>query len=177
MMGAPINCSACGEENTQGDQFCGACGAALVEREPSRVQTCAGCGATVSADERFCGDCGTPVKATFLRRQASSQAGTPLTETPSAAARMGEQFQMRIDAIFAIAGLGTVVTGKIEQGIVTAKMRVEISGDGRRRTAVVVRVESFNKILKEGRAGENVALVLSGVDKNDLAPGLTVAVT
>jgi WD40 repeat protein len=107
----PIHCSACGEENAQGDQFCGACGATLVEREPPGALRCTACGAAVSTDERFCGQCGSSVERTPVCEQVRSQTGTILTETPSDAAKVASKRPQWLSApaaliVVLIAGIG-----------------------------------------------------------------------
>jgi hypothetical protein len=57
---AGIRCAACGAENTQGDQFCGSCGAILAQIKSPSPPSCVRCGAPLSLDERFCGNCGNP---------------------------------------------------------------------------------------------------------------------
>jgi translation elongation factor EF-Tu-like GTPase len=80
---------------------------------------------------------------------------------------------MEVGAVFNIQGR-TVVTGTVATGVVRAKDRVEIAGGAQKRSAVVQRVESFNKILTEGRAGQNIGLALDGVDKSDVQPGCVI---
>src|SRR5947208_15793840 len=77
-------------------------------------------------------------------------------------------FLMPIEDIFSIQGRGTVVTGRIEQGICKVGEAMEIVGFRDTRQTVVTGVEMFKKLLDEGRAGDNVGLLLRGIDKDDV---------
>jgi len=84
-------------------------------------------------------------------------------------------FLMPIEDIFSIQGRGTVVTGRIEQGICKVGEAMEIVGFKDTRQTVVTGVEMFKKLLDEGRAGDNVGLLLRGIDKDDVERGQVVA--
>ena len=84
-------------------------------------------------------------------------------------------FLMPIEDIFSIQGRGTVVTGRIEQGICKVGEEMEIVGFRDTRKTVVTGVEMFKKLLDEGRAGDNVGLLLRGVDKDDIQRGMVLA--
>jgi elongation factor Tu len=84
-------------------------------------------------------------------------------------------FLMPIEDIFSIQGRGTVVTGRIEQGICKVGEEMEIVGFRDTRKTVVTGVEMFKKLLDEGRAGDNVGLLLRGVDKDDVERGQVIA--
>ena len=84
-------------------------------------------------------------------------------------------FIMPIEDIFSIQGRGTVVTGRIERGIVKVGEQVEIVGFRDTRTTVVTGMEMFKKLLDEGRAGDNVGLLLRGIEKDDVERGQVVA--
>jgi elongation factor Tu len=84
-------------------------------------------------------------------------------------------FLMPIEDIFSIQGRGTVVTGRIEKGIVKVNEEAEIVGFRETRKTVVTGVEMFKKLLDEGRAGDNVGLLLRGVDKDSVERGQVVA--
>jgi len=86
-----------------------------------------------------------------------------------------KDFLMPIEDVFSITGRGTVVTGRIEQGIVNVNEEVEIVGLRETQTTVCTGVEMFRKLLDEGRAGDNVGLLLRGVDKEDVERGQVVA--
>ena len=77
---------------------------------------------------------------------------------------MDKPFLMPIEDIFSIQGRGTVVTGRIEQGICKVGEEMEIVGFQETRKTVVTGVEMFKKLLDEGRAGDNVGLLLRGID-------------
>jgi len=84
-------------------------------------------------------------------------------------------FLMPVEDVFSITGRGTVGTGRIERGIVKVGEEVEIVGLGAKRKTVCTGVEMFRKLLDEGQAGDNVGLLLRGVDKDELLRGQVVA--
>jgi elongation factor Tu len=84
-------------------------------------------------------------------------------------------FIMPVEDVFSISGRGTVVTGRIERGIVKVGEEVEIVGIRDTRKTVVTGVEMFNKLLDEGRAGDNVGCLLRGVDKKEVIRGQVLA--
>jgi elongation factor Tu len=86
-------------------------------------------------------------------------------------------FLMPIEDIFSIQGRGTVVTGRIEQGICKVGEEMEIVGFHDTRKTVVTGVEMFKKLLDEGRAGDNVGLLLRGVEKTEVERGQVIAKT
>jgi elongation factor Tu len=84
-------------------------------------------------------------------------------------------FLMPVEDIFTIQGRGTVATGRIERGIIKVNESVEIVGIRDTRTTVVTGVEMFKKLLDEGRAGDNVGLLLRGVDRKEIERGQVIA--
>ncbi|HXG60597.1 MAG TPA: elongation factor Tu [Planctomycetota bacterium] len=84
-------------------------------------------------------------------------------------------FLMQVEDVFSIKGRGTVGTGRIERGRVKVGEEVEIVGLRETRKSVVTGVEMFNKELDEGVAGDNVGLLLRGVEKDDLERGMVIA--
>lgn len=84
-------------------------------------------------------------------------------------------FLMPIEDIFSIEGRGTVVTGKIERGIVKVGEEIEIVGIKDTAKTTVTGIEMFNKNLKEGMAGDNAGILLRGVKKEDLTRGQVLA--
>ena len=85
-------------------------------------------------------------------------------------------FQMPIENVFAISGRGTVVTGKIDQGIVRAGDSVDIVGGGdENREVVVTQVETFGQVLDIGLAGESVGCLLRGVRRDEVVRGQVLA--
>ncbi|HAP56057.1 MAG TPA: elongation factor Tu, partial [Spirochaetaceae bacterium] len=82
---------------------------------------------------------------------------------------------MPIEDVFTISGRGTVVTGRVERGIIKVNETVEIVGIKPTKSTVVTGVEMFNKLLDEGQAGDNVGLLLRGVDKKDVVRGQVLA--
>ncbi len=84
-------------------------------------------------------------------------------------------FQMSIEDVFSIKGRGTVGTGRIERGLVKVGDPVEVVGLGETRKTTVTGVEMFNKTLDSGQAGDNVGILLRGVEKTDLERGMVLA--
>jgi elongation factor Tu len=84
-------------------------------------------------------------------------------------------FLMPIEDVFGIKGRGTVVTGRIERGIVKTGEEVEIVGFGETRKTVCTGVEMFRKILDEGEAGDNVGCLLRGVERDEVERGQVLA--
>ncbi len=80
-------------------------------------------------------------------------------------------FLMPVEDVFSITGRGTVATGRIERGVVKQGEEVEIVGMGESRKTVVTGVEMFRKLLDEGRAGDNVGLLLRGIGKDEIERG------
>jgi elongation factor Tu len=84
-------------------------------------------------------------------------------------------FLMPIEDIFSIQGRGTVVTGRIDRGLVKVGDEMEIVGFRETRKTVITGVEMFKKILDRGEAGDNVGLLLRGIDKEEVERGQVVA--
>ncbi|NCB00692.1 MAG: elongation factor Tu [Spirochaetia bacterium] len=84
-------------------------------------------------------------------------------------------FLMPIEDIFSISGRGTVVTGRIERGILHVNDQISIVGVKETRETVCTGVEMFNKLLDEGQAGDNVGALLRGVDKKEVVRGQVLA--
>ncbi|WP_420635371.1 elongation factor Tu [Candidatus Palauibacter sp.] len=84
-------------------------------------------------------------------------------------------FLMPVEDVFTITGRGTVVTGRIERGVVKTGEGVELVGLGSEKKTVVTGVEMFRKILDEGQAGDNAGLLLRGVAKTEVERGMVVA--
>ncbi len=87
-----------------------------------------------------------------------------------------KDFLMPIEDVFSITGRGTVATGRIETGVVHTGDPVDIIGMGAEKLkSVVTGVEMFRKILDEGEAGDNVGLLLRGIDKDEIRRGMVIA--
>ncbi len=93
----------------------------------------------------------------------------PLPQRP-----VDQPFLMPVEDVFSITGRGTVGTGRIERGIVKTSEEVEIVGIRDTRKTVCTGVEMFRKLLDEGEAGDNVGLLLRGVEKEELMRGMVV---
>ena len=83
-------------------------------------------------------------------------------------------FLMPVEDVFSITGRGTVATGRIETGVVKVGDPVQLLGLGEDANSVVTGVEMFRKILDEGEAGDNVGLLLRGIDKNEVKRGMVI---
>ena len=94
---------------------------------------------------------------------------------PQPVRELDKPFLMPIEDIFTITGRGTVVTGRVERGKVKTGEEIEIVGFRDTRKTVVTGVEMFRKILDEGMAGDNVGLLLRGVDKEEVERGQVIA--
>jgi elongation factor Tu len=84
-------------------------------------------------------------------------------------------FLMPVEDVFSITGRGTVGTGRVERGMVKVGEEVEIVGLGVKRKTVCTGVEMFRKLLDEGQAGDNVGLLLRGIEKTEIERGMVVA--
>lgn len=84
-------------------------------------------------------------------------------------------YLMPIEDVFSIKGRGTVVTGRIERGIVKVNEEVEIVGIKPTRKTVVTGVEMFKKTLDQGQAGDNAGILLRGIEKDDVERGMVLA--
>ena len=93
---------------------------------------------------------------------------------PTPEREIDKPFLMPVEDIFTIQGRGTVATGRVERGIVKVNETVEIVGIRDTRNTVVTGVEMFKKLLDEGRAGDNVGLLLRGVDRKDIERGQVI---
>ena len=83
-------------------------------------------------------------------------------------------FLMPVEDVFSITGRGTVATGRIETGVIHVNDPVQLLGLGEDAKSVVTGVEMFRKILDEGEAGDNVGLLLRGIDKKDVKRGMVI---
>jgi len=94
---------------------------------------------------------------------------------PEPQREVDKPFMLAIEDVFSIKGRGTVATGRIERGIIKVNEEVEIIGFGATRKTVVTGVEMFRKLLDQGQAGDNVGLLLRGVEKADIERGQVLA--
>jgi elongation factor Tu len=97
------------------------------------------------------------------------------TWVPEPVREIDKPFLMPVEDVFSIKGRGTVGTGRIERGLVKVGDTAEIVGLGETRTTVVTGVEMFQKTLDQGMAGDNVGLLLRGVEKHELERGQVLA--
>lgn len=94
---------------------------------------------------------------------------------PEPVREVDKPFLMPIEDVFSISGRGTVVTGRVERGIIKINDKVQIVGIRDTRETVATGLEMFNKLLDEARAGENVGALLRGIEKKDVERGMVLA--
>ncbi|NJK76272.1 MAG: elongation factor Tu [Richelia sp. CSU_2_1] len=94
---------------------------------------------------------------------------------PTPEREIDKPFLMAVEDVFSITGRGTVATGRIERGKVKVGESVELVGIKDTRTLTVTGVEMFQKVLEEGLAGDNVGLLLRGIEKKDIERGMVLA--
>ncbi len=109
-------------------------------------------------------------KANILKLMEAVDSYIPLPERP-----IDQPFLLPVEDVFAIEGRGTVATGRIERGIVKKMEEIEIIGFKPTVKTTVTDIEMFRKLLDEGRAGDNVGLLLRGVKKDDIERGQVLA--
>ncbi len=97
------------------------------------------------------------------------------TFIPDPVRELDKPFMMAVEDVFSIKGRGTVATGRIETGIVKVNEEVEIVGIRDTRKTVVTGVEMFKKLLNQGQAGDNVGLLLRGIEREDIERGMVLA--
>ena len=97
------------------------------------------------------------------------------TSIPEPVREVDKPFLMPVEDVFSITGRGTVATGRIERGKVKVGEEVALVGFGSDKKTVVTGVEMFRKLLDEGQAGDNVGLLLRGVEKTDIERGMVLA--
>ncbi len=125
---------------------------------------------------------GSAIKAIGVK-SADDEAAKPILELiktldeyiPEPVRDIEKPFLMAIEDVFSIEGRGTVATGRIERGIVKANESVELVGIKPTINTTAVSIEMFNKILDEGRAGDNVGILLRGLKKEDVERGQVLA--
>jgi elongation factor Tu len=136
---------------------------------------------------KFPGDKIPMIKGSALKALASGDPASPDTQCimelmdavdayiPLPERAIDKDFLMPIEDVFSISGRGTVVTGRVERGKVKVGEEVEIVGIKATQTKVVTGVEMFRKLLDEGVAGDNVGLLLRGVERKDVERGQVCA--
>jgi elongation factor Tu len=97
------------------------------------------------------------------------------TYIPQPKREVDKPFLMPVEDVFSITGRGTVATGRIERGIVKVGEEVALVGFNAAKTTTVTGVEMFRKLLDEGQAGDNVGLLLRGIEKNEIERGMVLA--
>jgi elongation factor Tu len=103
-----------------------------------------------------------------LMKLVDEKIPTPVRETD-------KPFLMPIEDVFSISGRGTVATGRVERGVVKVNDKLQLVGIRETRETVATGLEMFNKTLDEARAGENVGILLRGLEKHDVERGMVLA--
>ena len=93
-------------------------------------------------------------------------------QIPTPTREVDKPFLMPVEDVFSISGRGTVATGRVERGIVKTNDKLQLIGLGETRETVATGLEMFNKTLDEARAGENVGILLRGLNKTDVERGM-----
>lgn len=104
-------------------------------------------------------------------RRVLSSWTRPVTTLPEPTRELDKPFLMPIEDVFSIKGRGTVATGRVEQGVVKINEEVEIVGIRPTKKVVVTGVEMFKKQLDQGQAGDNVGILLRGIERDDIERG------
>ncbi|MDP8217096.1 MAG: elongation factor Tu, partial [Candidatus Kaelpia imicola] len=127
-------------------------------------------GSALQAGECACGkeDCGKCKPIFELMKAVDDYIPTPKRD-------VDKPFLMAVEDVFTITGRGTVSTGRVERGKILSGSEVELVGLRDTRKTVVTSVEMFRKILDEAMAGDNVGLLLRGVEKDDIERGMVIA--
>jgi elongation factor Tu len=94
---------------------------------------------------------------------------------PQPKREIDKPFLMPVEDVFSITGRGTVATGRIERGLIKVSEEVALVGFGASKKTVVTGVEMFRKLLDQGEAGDNVGLLLRGIEKNEIERGMVLA--
>ncbi len=102
-------------------------------------------------------------------------AGYPDSYIPEPERAIDKPFLLPIEDVFSISGRGTVVTGRVERGIIKVGEEVEIVGIKETAKSTCTGVEMFRKLLDEGRAGENVGVLLRGIKREEIERGQVLA--
>jgi len=127
-------------------------------------------GSALKAIESTSTDVNAPEYKSIFELMEAVDSYVPTPERP-----IDKPFLMPIEDVFSISGRGTVVTGRVERGIVKVSEEVEIVGLGETKKTVATGVEMFRKLLDEGRAGDNIGVLLRGVGKEEVERGQVLA--
>ncbi|MBI5123008.1 elongation factor Tu [Candidatus Roizmanbacteria bacterium] len=133
---------------------------------------------------KFPGDKVPVIRGSALKALADDPAGIKSIEDlmaqvdsyiPDPVRPIDKPFLMPVEDVFTISGRGTVVTGRVERGVAKVNEEMEIVGIKETKKTVITGVEMFKKTLDEARAGDNVGLLLRGVEKDDVIRGQVIA--
>ncbi len=109
------------------------------------------------------------------KRKSSNWLASSDSYIPEPERAIDKPFLLPIEDVFSISGRGTVVTGRVERGIIKVGEEVEIVGIKETAKSTCTGVEMFRKLLDEGRAGENVGVLLRGIKREEIERGQVLA--
>jgi elongation factor Tu len=133
---------------------------------------------------QFPGDTATIIRGSATAALAGTPEGTKAitdlmtaidNDIPEPVREMDKPFLMSVEDVFSITGRGTVATGRIERGVINVNDSVEIVGLKDTATSVVTGIEMFRKLLDRGQAGDNVGILLRGIEKEAIERGQVLA--
>ena len=127
-------------------------------------------GSALQALESDATDASAPEYASILQLMEAVDSYIPEPERPR-----DQSFLMPIEDVFGIKGRGTVVTGRVERGVMKVGEEVEIVGFGEQRKTVVTGIEMFHKTVDETEPGDAVGLLLRGIERDDVERGQVVS--
>jgi elongation factor Tu len=127
-------------------------------------------GSALAALESTSSDPGAPEYASILELMQAVDDYVPTPQRPT-----DKPFLMPVEDVFGIKGRGTVVTGRIERGVVKVGDEIEIVGIHETRKSIVTGVEMFKKTLDQGEAGDNAGCLLRGIERTDVERGQVLA--
>jgi len=127
-------------------------------------------GSALKALESQSNDPNAPEYKSIIELMKAVDEYIPTPERP-----IDKPFLMPIEDVFSISGRGTVVTGRVERGVIKVGEEVEIIGLRETRKTVATGLEMFRKLLDEGRAGDNIGVLLRGIGKDEVERGMVLA--
>src|SRR5437016_2540794 len=147
--------------------------AAQGRRDATKILTIATAHVEYSTEQRHYAHVDCPGHADYVKNMITGAA--QMDGAILVVSEVDGPFLMPVEDVFSITGRGTVATGRIDRGKIKVGEEVEMVGFGTDKKTVVTGVEMFRKLLDEGQAGDNVGLLLRGVEKTDIERGMVLA--
>src|SRR3989454_835515 len=151
-------------------------------RDPTKILTIATSHVEYSTPNRHYAHVDCPGHADYVKNMITGAAQmdgaivvVSAVDGPMPQTQVDKPFLMPVEDVFSITGRGTVATGRIDRGKIKVQEEVEMVGFGTDKKSVVTGVEMFRKLLDEGQAGDNVGLLLRGVEKHEVERGMVLA--